>query len=531
MNEIEKEILELTKEIEKNPNDWQLYFNRANVYSHLGDYEEVIKDFDEVIKLDSKNKEAYFYRGLSHGVLKDYEKEIKDYDEVIKLDSTYKKAYNNRGVAKSELGKHKEAIKDFNKAIKIDNNLLEAYIGRGFSYGELGKYKEAIKNFNKAIKLDKLDSKIYFNRAFIYGEIEEYDKAIKDYNKIIELEGKNDSKKKKRNDGINTNTIFVELLKFKNLSEILKPIIKNENIDNREKVYLIKLMEVIMKFLSEFEISVNNKILFSHYTKTSLLKDILKKDSSSKFRLNNSIYMNDPEEGQIFKKLLKKENKNLEKIFESNNNDESYAYLSCFCKSNKRDELPMWVHYADKGNGVSFILNEKFYKNQKLYSVQYIDSDNFDINASKKEIIEKLKSIKNCKEVEELIENLENEEKIKENLKKIFKVLNNKVFMKNNNPIFVEFVNIFINYIAYLFKDKAYKYENEVRIIEFKLPNSDDIKLSEDTVPKLYLEINGINKENCDKIIVGPKANYEEISTYAKYIGIKKVARSKIKYK
>lgn len=110
------------------------------------------------------------------------------------------------------------------------------------------------------------------------------------------------------------------------------------------------------------------------------------------------------------------------------------------------------------------------------------------------------------------------------------------ILKKNNNEKFLEYINIIINYISYFFKDKAYDYENEVRMIQFRDYASKDIIINEASdIPKLCIEYNKEikAKENCEEIIVGPKGSFEEIKTYADYVGIEneKCTKSKIKYR
>lgn len=169
----------------------------------------------------------------------------------------------------------------------------------------------------------------------------------------------------------------------------------------------------------------------------------------------------------------------------------------------------MWVHYGDMGIGVTLIFNENFFEDKDLYQVQYIDTKNID-NAE------------------------EQPTQLVEKIQEIFDFLStNQVLLETKNETFIEWINIIINYVSYFFKDKAYEYEQEIRMISFRDYESEDIKIDETReVPRLYIEHpQGINKENCVEVVVGPKVNFEEVSAYVKYIGIKSVTRSNIKYR
>ena len=299
-----------------------------------------------------------------------------------------------------------------------------------------------------------------------------------------------------------------------NILDLIYDILKSNALNclsDDESINLIRLICFCYQLMEEIKIkpSEMNKN-FVHYTKASTLQFLLKKDYTAKLRLNNAVYMNDPEEGQILKQIIHKldENNDLVNLFEDNDDIKNYTYLTCFSPYDKRDELPMWVHYGDNTKGVGLVFNKDFFDGIDLYKVQYVDIKNFKSNDLKKEVKEKLEDI--------------------------LKFLQDNKLIINDNKEFKTYVNIILNYISYLFKDDAYEYENEVRILNYRDYNSSDIKtvISESGIPKLFIDYNKcISNKNCVEVIAGPKANYTEISAYSKYTGISKVSKSEIKYR
>lgn len=195
----------------------------------------------------------------------------------------------------------------------------------------------------------------------------------------------------------------------------------------------------------------------------------------------------------------------------------------------------MWVHYGENGKGVSIILNENFFINEDLYEVQYIDIDNFNIYKSKKRTINEIKKLKCYSEEEslqELVKKLEKEESLKKYLKKIIEILSKYPYDESKeNKQFINLINNLLMYLSYVIKDKSYEYENEVRLIKFKTYEEAIIDKNMD-IPKLYIDFEkSITSKMIDEIIIGPKGDFEAISAYAKYVGIKKVTKSNIKYR
>ena len=275
-----------------------------------------------------------------------------------------------------------------------------------------------------------------------------------------------------------------------------------------ETLNLIELICSCFDLMDEIKIKpsvMKEKIV--HYTKASTLRYLLQKGHTAKLRLNNAVYMNDPEEGQILKRVLLGQNKELEKLFKDED-VKNYTYLTCFSPYDKRDELPMWIHYGDGGKGVGLVFNDSFFDKIDLYEVQYVDVKNPDIKKLNKNIQGKIE--------------------------KILKLLQEDNVRKNDRKEFKDYVNIILNYVSYLFKDKAYEYENEVRILNYRDYGSQDIKTDGEKrdIPRLFIEYDKcISDKNCVEVIAGPKANYTEIATYAKYVGIPTVSKSEIKYR
>lgn len=402
-----------------------------------------------------------------------------------------------------------KAMDGYTKAIESGVNDKFIYRNRGIAYFYLENYTKAIKDYTKAIELDKKDKDIYIIRGFAYVYKWVYPEAINDFKEAIKLNKSGNEKNKNTGD----NDYILNKIKLTdNIVNLIDDILQNnesEGLPDEESINLIRLVCLCYYLMEEIRIKLSDvkeeKIV--HYTKASTLQFLLQKNQLTKLRLNNAIYMNDPEEGQILKKVLLGQNKELENLLKDED-VKNYTYLTCFSPYDKRDELPMWVHYGDGGKGVGLVFHNSFFDKTDLYEVQYVDVKNPDIEKLNKNIREKITAILNILKKDK-IKNTDNKE------------------VKN-------YVNIILNYVSYLFKDKAYEYESEVRILRYRDYDSQDIKTDGEKrdIPRLFIEYDkGISNENCVEVIAGPKAQYTEIAAYAKFVGISKVSKSEIKYR
>ncbi|MEI0510002.1 tetratricopeptide repeat protein [Brachyspira intermedia] len=84
--------------------DSKYYFDRANIFSLEGKYEEAIVYYNKAIELDPNYTDAYNGREKAKNDLGKYEDSIKDFNKVIELTPNYTNAYYDRGNAKKKIG-------------------------------------------------------------------------------------------------------------------------------------------------------------------------------------------------------------------------------------------------------------------------------------------------------------------------------------------------------------------------------------------------------------------------------------------
>jgi tetratricopeptide (TPR) repeat protein len=168
-------------ELNKYPDLWLAYYNRAHAYTSLGDYQRALKDLDKAIQYKPKYAQAYYVRAINYIGLGDYQQALKDLDTTIKFDPQSTQTYHIRANVYAKMENHHEALRDLDKVIEIDHNNFTAYNDRGLSYFALGKLKEAIADYSKAITLNPGYSVYYYNRGTAYFKIGENAEAIRDF--------------------------------------------------------------------------------------------------------------------------------------------------------------------------------------------------------------------------------------------------------------------------------------------------------------------------------------------------------------
>ena len=130
-----------------------VYNNRGQAYSELGQTSSAIRDFDRAIEAWPSNAHAYSNRGLAYNDLGQPQRAIEDFDNAIKADPKSASAYNNRCYVLSEIGRPKDAISDCEQALKLapgDAKMLDTL---GYVRFRLGEYSPAIDAYDAALKV------------------------------------------------------------------------------------------------------------------------------------------------------------------------------------------------------------------------------------------------------------------------------------------------------------------------------------------------------------------------------------------
>lgn len=145
-----------------------------------------VDKLNELIQADPQNSQLYYERALAYYDLGDLTMALKDFNKTVELEPDFASAFNDRGICHFELMQFRESLSDFNQAIKLDPEYSEAYFNRSLVWDELGETGKALSDLDKAIALDPDFGDAYYNRA-VYRLNSDRAKACQDFKKAAEL--------------------------------------------------------------------------------------------------------------------------------------------------------------------------------------------------------------------------------------------------------------------------------------------------------------------------------------------------------
>jgi tetratricopeptide (TPR) repeat protein len=189
-----------------------MLFNLGVVYTELGDWNNAIEYYKDLIKLDSKYSDAYYQLGTLYEDLEkledacDYYKkalEINDQDslslynlanildkqgnieeaisiyyKIIKIDPLHSSTLNNLGAIHEQREEYSLALDFLIKSIEIDPNYYLSHFNIGVVYFALGDIEKSVYHYNIAKELKSDYEYIYLNLSAICIDKKEYQKAV-----------------------------------------------------------------------------------------------------------------------------------------------------------------------------------------------------------------------------------------------------------------------------------------------------------------------------------------------------------------
>ncbi len=152
-----------------------------------GDHGNAIKNYDQALKLDSRDPYVLLNRGASHYARGDNDSAERDLGEALELDPGYVYAYGVRGEVFIRQGDFDRALEDFDRALQLDPGLEPLYAVRGSLYLEKGDLDRAIQDLDKALTLDPNNANAYNDRGVAYERRGDPARAMQDYDRALSI--------------------------------------------------------------------------------------------------------------------------------------------------------------------------------------------------------------------------------------------------------------------------------------------------------------------------------------------------------
>ncbi|MFM2017626.1 MAG: hypothetical protein RL007_1282 [Bacteroidota bacterium] len=152
--------------------------NKASTFFMLGDTDDAIGAFTEVLAIDPQRADAHYYIGECYERKNDWDTALIYYHKATRLDPDYADAWLGIGVALEAQGRVSEGIHYVKKALDMNGENHEYWYTYGDFQHRLGFHEEAENAYRHVSQLMPENPSIWLDLSKVQFEMELTDKAI-----------------------------------------------------------------------------------------------------------------------------------------------------------------------------------------------------------------------------------------------------------------------------------------------------------------------------------------------------------------
>jgi tetratricopeptide (TPR) repeat protein len=172
-------------EDEQGQHRWVLRYNRAQLIARLGQVEQAVRDYDDVIAIDPNHSDYYLERAALLRQLGDDERALTDYDELCRLALPYPESFYNRGDTKAALGDIEGALADFDYVLELDPEFVDGYVNRAALRYESGDVTGAAADVVAGLTLSPAEPHLLCTQALLAADDGRPDDAVALYEQAL----------------------------------------------------------------------------------------------------------------------------------------------------------------------------------------------------------------------------------------------------------------------------------------------------------------------------------------------------------
>lgn len=214
------DIDEINEAIKKDPNNLNLFHQRAYTYQKKGDIKSAVKDMERILSIDSTTSAYTISAGEFYFQDEQYDKSKRLYEKALIIEPDNEEANLKLAEIQFLLGDYKTTVELIDHVLKINQYNQTAYLMKGYVFLrgkdtvkaassfetareldgdtytpniELGKLyekvnpKRAIQYYNNAIDIAPLNPEAFYHRGYLYQTIGDFKNAINSYELIIKI--------------------------------------------------------------------------------------------------------------------------------------------------------------------------------------------------------------------------------------------------------------------------------------------------------------------------------------------------------
>ncbi|KAI9655245.1 MAG: TOM (translocase of outer membrane) complex component [Alyxoria varia] len=145
---------DLTKSVETQPSLTQSYIKRASIQLEYGNRELAAADFETAMEKNKDDPDIYYHRAQLHFIGGEYTEASKDYQKSIDIDKDFVFSHIQLGVTQYKLGSIASSMATFRRCRKNFPRVSDVFTYNGELLLDQSKYQEAIESFEEALEIE-----------------------------------------------------------------------------------------------------------------------------------------------------------------------------------------------------------------------------------------------------------------------------------------------------------------------------------------------------------------------------------------
>lgn len=190
----------MEESIQIKPKDGDLYLILAALFEKENQLQKALEILKKGLDQNKEDIDLHFQVGAIYDKLENFDKMVIEMQEVLRLNPNHADALNYLGYSYADRGvRLEEALQLIQKAMTIKPDMGYITDSLGWVYFKLGDYRKAVTELEKANQLTPDDPIVTEHLADSYSKLNRIEKAIEFYEKAQKLDPKPDQAERLKN--------------------------------------------------------------------------------------------------------------------------------------------------------------------------------------------------------------------------------------------------------------------------------------------------------------------------------------------
>jgi protein O-GlcNAc transferase len=188
LGQAEQALAQFDQVLAIQPGNITAWLQRGNILQGAARLPEALASFDSALALKPDFAQAHSSRGGTLLALNRPEEALASMERALAAEPTNPAAWYNRALVFNGLKRFAEAVENFGRALALKPDFAAALNNRGNALRFLGRNPEALADFDKSLAIEPGNVAALYNRALLLRELKRPEEALAGLDRVLALE-------------------------------------------------------------------------------------------------------------------------------------------------------------------------------------------------------------------------------------------------------------------------------------------------------------------------------------------------------